>query len=104
MTAQKLNPPCEQVFVESREQWRGWLPDHHACSRGIWLVTWKKGSGRPVVPAGDSSEEALCFGWVDSGPGSMDAEHSMPLFMPRRLGSNGSRVNEERVEQLTGPV
>ena len=67
-------------------------------------MTWKKGSGRPVVPAGDSSEEALCFGWVDSGPGSMDAEHSMPLFTPRRLGSNGSRVNEERVEQLTGPV
>jgi uncharacterized protein YdeI (YjbR/CyaY-like superfamily) len=26
----------------------------------------------------------------------------MLLFTPRRLGSNGSRVNEERVERLTG--
>jgi uncharacterized protein YdeI (YjbR/CyaY-like superfamily) len=65
-------------------------------------VTWKKGRGRPVVPADDSSEEALCFGLVDSRPGSMDAERAMLLLTPRRPGSNWSRVNKERVGRLTG--
>lgn len=95
-----LNPPYEQVLVESRGQWRRWLAEHHARSHGIWLVTWKKGSGGPVVPAADISEEALCFGWVDSRPSSLDAERSMLLLTPRRPRSSWSRVNKERVERL----
>lgn len=90
----------EQVQVEDRAQWRAWLAEHHASSRGIWLVTWKKGSGHPHLPYGDVVEEALAFGWVDSLPRSLDDERSQLLITPRKPGSNWSRVNKQRVERL----
>jgi uncharacterized protein YdeI (YjbR/CyaY-like superfamily) len=90
----------EQVTVESREQWRAWLEAHHGSSPGIWLVTWKKASGRPHLPYDDVVEEALAFGWVDSLPRKLDDDRSQLLITPRKAGSNWSRLNKERVERL----
>lgn len=91
----------DKVTIESRAQWRRWLGSHHADTPGIWLVTWKKSSGRPTVPYDDIIEEALCVGWVDSRPRSLDADRSQLLVTPRKPGSNWSRLNKQRVERLT---
>src|SRR5436190_6181736 len=32
----------------------------------IWLIYYKKHSGRPRIPYNDAVEEALCYGWIDS--------------------------------------
>ncbi len=90
-----------EVEVTSRSELRSWLAAHHADSPGIWLVTWKKGRG-PHVPYDDVVDEALCFGWVDSRPGTVDTDRSRRLLTPRRPGSNWSRVNKARVARLTG--
>jgi len=58
--------PQRYVHPEDRASWRAWLADHHATSTGIWLVSWRTGTGRPAVPYPELVEEALCFGWVDS--------------------------------------
>jgi uncharacterized protein YdeI (YjbR/CyaY-like superfamily) len=89
-----------QVVVTSREDWRAWLAANHATSSGIWLVTRKKAPGRVHLSAADITEEALCFGWVDSRPRSIDAEHRAILVTPRRPTSNWSRINKERVARL----
>ena len=89
----------EQVFVESREQWRAWLADHHATSPGIWLVRWRKGAG-PQVSYDEVVEEALAFGWVDSLPRGLDDERTQLLLTPRKPRSRRSRPNKERVERL----
>lgn len=88
-----------QVEVESRDAWRAWLAMYAGESPGIWLVTWKKGRG-PYVPYDEIVDEALCFGWVDSRPRSIDADRSSRLLTPRRPGSSWSRVNKARVERL----
>ncbi|HEX9064184.1 MAG TPA: YdeI/OmpD-associated family protein [Streptosporangiaceae bacterium] len=90
----------ENVLMQSRAQWREWLARHHASSPGIWLVTWKKGSGRPHLRYEDIVEEALCFGWVDSRPRSLDDSRSALLVSPRRPASNWSRLNKQRAERL----
>jgi hypothetical protein len=36
----------EEVTVETREEWRAWLGEHHESAPGVCLITWKKGSGR----------------------------------------------------------
>lgn len=89
-----------QVTVRSGDEWRAWLSEHHGDSPGIWLVTFKKGSGGPYLPYDDVVEEALAFGWVDSLPRKLDQERSQLLVTPRKPGSNWSRVNKERVERL----
>jgi uncharacterized protein YdeI (YjbR/CyaY-like superfamily) len=73
---------------------------HHATSRGVWLITAKRGSGRSTIPYEAVVEEALCFGWIDSLPRSLDDERSMRLLTPRKPTSNWSRVNKQRVEKL----
>lgn len=91
---------AERVQVESRAQWRDWLERYAATSAGVWVVTWKKASGGPRVPYDDVVEEAMCVGWVDSLPRSLDEERSMLLVTPRKPASGWSRVNKQRVEHL----
>ncbi|TGE27437.1 YdeI/OmpD-associated family protein [Hymenobacter metallicola] len=85
----------------TRADWRQWLAQHHAASPGVWLVYFKKSSGQPRVSYAEAVEEALCFGWIDSLPRKLDAERTALLFTPRQPRSGWSKVNKERLEQLT---
>ncbi|MCY2960273.1 MAG: YdeI/OmpD-associated family protein [Planctomycetota bacterium] len=96
------NPPeKERVAVESRAAWRVWLHRHHDQAGGVWVVTYKKGSGGPHVPYAEIVEEALCFGWIDSRPAKLDARRSMLLVSPRSPRSRWSAANKARIEVLT---
>jgi uncharacterized protein YdeI (YjbR/CyaY-like superfamily) len=90
-----------EVVVESRAQWRAWLSAHHADSPGIWLVTWKAATGRPRITAAEITDEALCFGWVDSRPRAVDGERRAILVTPRTPTGRWSRINKERAARLT---
>lgn len=86
--------------VESRSEWRAWLESNHQAGTGVWAVTFRKGSGGPIVGYDELVEEALCFGWVDSVGGKVDERRTMLRFSPRKAGSGWSRPNKERVERL----
>ena len=86
---------------ETRAEWRDWLAGHHADTRRVWVVTWKRTTGRPAPSYDDLVEEALCYGWVDSTAGTVDTERGMMRFTPRKPGSGWARTNKARVERLT---
>ena len=88
------------LHVETRAEWRSWLERHHEERNGVWLVSWKKATGRPFVPYPDSVDEALCFGWVDSRPNQLDEQRAMRLFTPRNSKSPWSRINRDKVARL----
>jgi uncharacterized protein YdeI (YjbR/CyaY-like superfamily) len=90
----------ERVQVESRTEWRHWLAANSAGSPGVWAVTWRKASGRPMVGYEDLVEEALCFGWIDSTGRALDDDRTMLHFTPRKPGSGWSRPNKQRIERL----
>ncbi len=56
----------DRVQPDSVQEWREWLAAHHTRRTGVWLVTWRAGSGGPQIGYDESVEQALCFGWVDS--------------------------------------
>lgn len=85
---------------DSRAAWRAWLEANHASSSGIWLVTWRTGSGRPTVAYPDAVEEALCFGWVDGKAGKLDDDRRLLWMCPRKTKSGWARSNKERVARL----
>jgi uncharacterized protein YdeI (YjbR/CyaY-like superfamily) len=91
----------QQLAMNTRPDWRAWLELHHADSPGIWLVRWKKESGRTHLAYADVVEEALCFGWIDSQPRSLDERRSQLRVTPRKAGSNWSALNKARVASLT---
>ena len=96
-----MSDSYEHVLIEDQAQWRAWLDANHGTSPGIWLVTWKKASGRPSLAYDAIVDEALAYGWVDSRPRSIDDQRSARLLTPRRPASNWSARNKARVEQLT---
>ncbi|MBI1276602.1 MAG: hypothetical protein GC179_00600 [Anaerolineaceae bacterium] len=96
----KKTEPVEQFYAKDRAEWRAWLAEHHATSSGVWLIYYKKESGKPRVAYEEAVEEALCFGWVDSRPNSIDNERYMQLFSPRKPKSPWSKINKERVDRL----
>lgn len=90
----------ERFHAKNRTQWRTWLERNHLKSPGVWLVTYKKETGKPRIDYGEAVEELLCFGWVDSKPAKLDEERSMLLCTPRKPRSAWSKLNKERVERL----
>ncbi|PZO40011.1 MAG: hypothetical protein DCF19_12530 [Pseudanabaena frigida] len=87
-------------YPESREQWREWLARNHDRENCIWLIYYKKNSGKPSVTYSDAVDEALCFGWIDSKVKSIDAEKYMQFFCVRKPNSVWSKVNKEKVANL----
>jgi uncharacterized protein YdeI (YjbR/CyaY-like superfamily) len=93
-------PPENSVHPLTRAEWRAWLEANHARADGVWLVSYKKATGKPAVTYDESVEEALCFGWVDSKGGKLDDERTMLYFAPRKGRSGWSRPNKGRVERM----
>jgi uncharacterized protein YdeI (YjbR/CyaY-like superfamily) len=90
----------EEILIETRADWRKWLAENHDKSKGIWLVYYKKSSGKPHLSYDEGVEEALCFGWIDSLPGKIDDERSKLYYSPRKPKSNWSALNKTRVAAL----
>lgn len=85
---------------KTRSAWRKWLAKNHATSPGIWLIYYKKESGKRKFDYADAVEEALCFGWIDSLPRKIDSERSALKFTPRKPKSVWSKLNKQRIEKL----
>jgi uncharacterized protein YdeI (YjbR/CyaY-like superfamily) len=90
----------EELYFSNRENWRKWLQENHEQSEGIWLIYYKKPSGKPRIKYDDAVEEALCFGWIDSKIKRINDEYYVQYFTPRRKGSVWSKYNLERVKSL----
>ncbi len=88
------------LYVIDREAWRAWLANNYQREPEIWLVYYRKDTGRPRIPYNDAVEEALCFGWVDSIVKKLDESRTAQRFSPRKAGSGYSQTNIERLRRL----
>jgi uncharacterized protein YdeI (YjbR/CyaY-like superfamily) len=89
-----------QVHADDQATWRAWLQANHSSATGVWLVTWRRRSGRTGLDYEPAIEEALCFGWVDSTGGRVDDERGKLYFAPRKPRSPWAASNKARVERL----
>lgn len=86
--------------AESRPQLRAWLETRHADTQGLWLCSWRGGTGKPVCPYPEVVEEAICFGWIDSTVNTFDDERGLQLLTPRRPKSPWTRLNRRRADDM----
>jgi uncharacterized protein YdeI (YjbR/CyaY-like superfamily) len=84
----------------TRKQWRQWLQKNHTTEAGVWMVYYKKETGKPRVAYDEAVEEALCFGWIDSLPRKMEDGKAALKFTPRKPKSVWSKLNKTRVSKL----
>ena len=95
-----MDDAADRVHPETADAWRAWLAENHTRATGVWFVSWKQHTGRPIVPYDAAVTEALAFGWVDSKAVRLDDDRSMLWYSPRRPKSGWSRPNKERVARL----
>lgn len=88
------------LYVTDRKKWRAWLRRHYKQEKEIWLIYYKKDSGKPRIPYNDAVEEALCFGWIDSTVRTIDERRFAQRFTPRKPNSKYSPANQERLRDL----
>ena len=90
----------ETLYVTNRKEWRTWLARHHDRAKEIWLVYYRKTSGKPRISYNDAVEEALCYGWIDSTVKGIDGNRFAQRFSPRKRTSGLSQMNKERIRRL----
>ena len=90
----------QTLHVTNRKDWRNWLKKHYKTEKDIWLVYYKKATGKPRIAYNDAVEEALCFGWIDSIVKKLDDERTAQRFSPRKPKSGYSQANIERLRSL----
>jgi uncharacterized protein YdeI (YjbR/CyaY-like superfamily) len=94
-----LSDPVE-IFARNAAEWRAWLDEHHTTASEVWVVYWKKGTGKPSIAWADAVEVALCYGWIDGLVRTIDEERYKQRWTPRRPKSKWSKVNKETVLRL----
>lgn len=91
----------ETFYPSGRKEWRTWLKKHHLSKESIWLVLYKKETGKPSIPWSDAVDEALCFGWIDGRRKTLDEERFIQHISKRKPKSGWSKINKEKIERLT---
>jgi uncharacterized protein YdeI (YjbR/CyaY-like superfamily) len=95
-----MDKPTEMLYVTTRDDWRAWLKKNHKTQKEVWLIYYKKHTGKPGIPYDDAVEEALCFGWIDSTIKRLDDKKYARKFTPRSLKSRWSESNIKRAQKM----
>jgi uncharacterized protein YdeI (YjbR/CyaY-like superfamily) len=88
------------LYTANRSEWRAWLMEHYKSEKEVWLVYYKKHTGKPRIPYNDAVEEALCFGWIDSKVMRIDENRFAQRFSLRNPHTPYSQANKERLREL----
>lgn len=88
------------LSFNNREEWRAWLKKNHSIVQGVWLVHYKKSSGKTTLNHFEAVEEALCFGWIDSTLKKIDEERFILKYSQRKPKSVWSKINKEKAEAM----
>lgn len=90
----------DTVQPKDRTDWRRWLENNHDRPSGVWLIFYRKASGKRSFTYEEAVEEALCFGWIDGQANRLDEESYRQRFSHRKKGSTWARSNKDRVARL----
>jgi uncharacterized protein YdeI (YjbR/CyaY-like superfamily) len=88
-----------EVTARDQAEWAAWLEANHEIEPEVWLVYWKKASGKESVAWAEAVEVALKFGWIDGVIRTIDEHRYAQRWTPRRAKSKWSLVNKNIVLQ-----
>lgn len=91
----------DQFYARTIAEWREWLVVNHLDQQAVWLQQHAKKSDKPSISWSEAVDEALCFGWIDSKKVKLDHETTLQFFSKRKPKSTWSKINKDKIEQLT---
>jgi len=89
-----------KLYFKNSSDWREWLKNNHEKETEVWLIFFRKETGKPSMDYEAAVNEALCYGWIDSIIKKISAKKYARKFTPRKDKSKWSELNKKRVERL----
>lgn len=71
--------------------WRRWLEKHHLKEDRVFLIKYKKHTGKPVIHHMDSMKVGICFGWIDTTAQRLDEDRFGTIYVKRNKNSKWSK-------------
>jgi uncharacterized protein YdeI (YjbR/CyaY-like superfamily) len=90
----------EILEARAPHDFAAWLAANGRQKNEIWVVIYKKASGKQTVTYEQLVEVALCYGWIDGMMKGMDAEKYAQRFSPRRRKSSWTEANRAIARRL----
>ena len=88
------------LFFKNRDEWRNWLEKNHRTINEVWLIHYKKSSGKKGLNHFNAVEEAICFGWIDGKLKKIDEQRFILRYSTRKSKSVWSKINKENAEKM----
>ena len=85
---------------KSQDHWKSWLEKNHDSKKEIWVVFYKKATGKQTISYQEVLDCSLCFGWIDGIEKRIDGEKYALRFTPRGIKSKWSEYNVRRYKEL----
>jgi len=95
-----VQPDVSSTLFKSAKAFETWLKENHATAHGVWLKIAKAGANQPSVTYSEAVNIALCWGWIDGQKKSLNSQHFLQRFTPRRPRSLWSKTNVDKVGAL----
>ena len=54
-----MEAPPNSIHPKTRAEWRKWLEENQARTEWVWLINFKKATGKPCVEYDEAVEEAV---------------------------------------------
>lgn len=96
----KNNIPQTWLICQNLKEWHDWLENNQDNELEVWLQIKKAKASEQGVKLEEAVDEALCFGWIDGKMHSLNQDHYILRFTPRKSGSIWSLKNRKRAETL----
>ena len=87
-------------YFKNAQEWRNWLHDNHATSKGVHLVFYRVTSEFESMRWEEAVQVAICYGWIDSTVRKIDEDLRKQMFTPRKDKSVWSKLNKTYIEKL----
>jgi len=88
-----------KIYAGTRKEWRNWLRKNKKEKR-VFLIKYKKHTGKPSLNNREAMEEAICFGWIDTTIKRLDEERYQQCFVKRTKNSRWSNNTQRYAREM----
>jgi len=95
-----MDKTIPKFHAKTVKEWREWLRRNHRREERVYLVRYRKPTGKPTFNSSDAMDEAICFGWIDTTLNRVDDDRYAVKYVKRGKNSRWSKATLGRAERL----
>lgn len=95
-----MEEKIEEIYFKNAKEWRAWLKKNHKKEKKVYVIKYKKHTGKDSLSHRDSLHEAICFGWIDTTVKRLDEDRYRRCFVKRNNNCKWSKNTVKYAKEL----